>query len=169
MPSWHAPEVLPCFTFTCNFQWLYIEWLKWKNSSLHIYIYSFMLCTSAPPIFLHSVNICYTYIPSWCVHLHCLYSFTVCSFTPPIFLYSMPIDMVIIIIMYLSWSWATCWPVLVSRIQMFLQRSVIIPSASWGIVSLPWVIYYKVFCLHVIIWSLSSKRSSIMKGLAFCS
>ena len=39
-----------------------------------------------------------------------------------------------IIITYLSWSWATCWPVPVSRIQKSLQRSAMIPSASWGIV-----------------------------------
>ena len=38
------------------------------------------------------------------------------------------------IIIYLSWSWATCWPVPVSRIQKYLQRSAMIPSASWGIV-----------------------------------
>jgi hypothetical protein len=37
----------------------------------------------------------------------------------------------IIIIIYLSWSWAT-WPVPVSRIQKSLQRSAMIPSASWG-------------------------------------
>jgi hypothetical protein len=42
--------------------------------------------------------------------------------------------MIIIIIIYLSWSWATCWPVPVSRIHKSLQRSAIIPSASWGIV-----------------------------------
>ena len=35
---------------------------------------------------------------------------------------------------YLSCSWTTCWPVPVSRIQKSLQRSAIIPSASWGIV-----------------------------------
>jgi len=39
----------------------------------------------------------------------------------------------IVIIIYLSWSWATCWPVPVSRIQKSLQRSAMIPSASWGI------------------------------------
>jgi len=39
-----------------------------------------------------------------------------------------------IIIIYLSWSWATCWPVPVSRIQKSLQRSTKIPSASWGVV-----------------------------------
>jgi hypothetical protein len=43
-------------------------------------------------------------------------------------------QVIIIFIMYLSWSWATCWPVPVSRIQKPLQRSAIIPSASWGIV-----------------------------------
>ena len=40
---------------------------------------------------------------------------------------------IIIIIVYLSWIWATCWPVLVSRIQKSLQRSAMIPSASWRI------------------------------------
>jgi hypothetical protein len=42
--------------------------------------------------------------------------------------------MEVIIIIYLSWIWATCWPVTVSRIQKSLQRSAMIPSASWGIV-----------------------------------
>jgi len=37
---------------------------------------------------------------------------------------------VIIIFIYLSWSWATCWPVPVSRIQKSLQRSTMLPSAS---------------------------------------
>ena len=41
---------------------------------------------------------------------------------------------IIIIIIYLSWSWATCWPVAISPIQKSLQRSAMIPSASWGIV-----------------------------------
>jgi hypothetical protein len=36
-----------------------------------------------------------------------------------------------IITIYLSRSWATCWPVPVSRIQKSFQRSAIIPSASW--------------------------------------
>jgi len=40
----------------------------------------------------------------------------------------------IIIIIYLSWSSATCWPVPVSRIQKSLQGSTMIPSASWGVV-----------------------------------
>jgi len=39
-------------------------------------------------------------------------------------------DNTYIIIIYLSWSWATCWPVTVSRIQKSLQRSAMIPSAS---------------------------------------
>jgi len=34
---------------------------------------------------------------------------------------------------YLSWSWATCWPIPVSCIQKSLQRSTMIPSASWGV------------------------------------
>jgi hypothetical protein len=38
-----------------------------------------------------------------------------------------------IIIIDLSWSWATCWPVPVSRIQKSLQRTAMIPSARWGI------------------------------------
>ena len=38
------------------------------------------------------------------------------------------------VIIYLSWSWATCWPFPVSRIQKSLQRSTTIPSASWGVV-----------------------------------
>ena len=41
-------------------------------------------------------------------------------------------DIIIIIIIYLSRNWATCWPVPVSRIQKSLQRSTKIPSASWG-------------------------------------
>ena len=58
---------------------------------------------------------------------------------------------VYIIIIYLSWSWATYWPVPVSRTQNSLQRSTMIPSASWGSsVSLPWVIYFEAFYLHVV-------------------
>jgi len=41
---------------------------------------------------------------------------------------------VIIITIYLLWSWATCSPVPVSRIRKYLQRSTMIPSASWGVV-----------------------------------
>jgi hypothetical protein len=41
---------------------------------------------------------------------------------------------IIITIIYLPWSWATCWPVPVSRIQKSLQRSTMIPSASWWVV-----------------------------------
>ena len=40
----------------------------------------------------------------------------------------------IIIIMYLSWSWATYRPVPVSRIQKSLQKSAMIFSASRGVV-----------------------------------
>ena len=58
---------------------------------------------------------------------------------------------IIIIIIYLSWSWATCWPIPVSRIQKSLQRSTMIPSTSWGSsISLPWVIYFEAFYLHVV-------------------
>jgi hypothetical protein len=42
--------------------------------------------------------------------------------------------LIIMIIIYLSCSRPTCWPVPVSRIQKSLQRSAMIPSASWGIV-----------------------------------
>jgi len=41
---------------------------------------------------------------------------------------------IILIVIYLSWSWATCWPVLVSSLQKSLQRSAMIPSANWEIV-----------------------------------
>jgi len=44
------------------------------------------------------------------------------------------IVVVVVIIIYLSCSWVTCWPVPVSRIQKSLQRSTMIPSASWGAV-----------------------------------
>jgi len=44
------------------------------------------------------------------------------------------ITTIITIIIYLPWSWATCWTVPVSRIQKSLQRFAIIPSAIWGIV-----------------------------------
>ena len=58
---------------------------------------------------------------------------------------------IIIIIIYQSWCWATCCPVPVSCIQKSLQRSAMIPSASWGIsVSLPWVICYEAFYLHTV-------------------
>jgi hypothetical protein len=40
----------------------------------------------------------------------------------------------IIIYLYLSWNWATCWPVPTSRIQKSVQRSATIPSASCRIV-----------------------------------
>jgi len=56
----------------------------------------------------------------------------------------------IIIIIYLSWSWATCWPILVSCIPKSVQRSTMISSASWGVVfHYPWVIYFEAFYLHV--------------------
>ena len=40
---------------------------------------------------------------------------------------------IMMMIIYLSWSWANCWPVPVSRIQKSYQRSIMIPSASWGV------------------------------------
>jgi len=54
------------------------------------------------------------------------------------------------IIIYLSWSWAACWPVPVSRIQKSLQRSAMIPSASWGIV-LQQMIYSEMW-FHTALW-----------------
>jgi len=58
---------------------------------------------------------------------------------------------IIIIIIYLSWSWATCWPVPVSRTQKSLERSAMIPFCQLGnSVSIPWVIYYRAFYLHVV-------------------
>jgi len=39
-----------------------------------------------------------------------------------------------IIIIIMSWNWANCWPVPVSRIQKSLQRSTMIPSVSWTVV-----------------------------------
>ena len=45
-----------------------------------------------------------------------------------------PVFIIIIIIIYLSRSWAACWPVPVSPIHKSLQRSTMIPSASWGVV-----------------------------------
>jgi hypothetical protein len=40
------------------------------------------------------------------------------------------IIIIIIIIIYLSCSWATCWPVPVSRVQKLFQRSAMIPSTN---------------------------------------
>ena len=59
---------------------------------------------------------------------------------------------IIIIIIYLPWSWATCLPVPVSRIQKYLQRSAMISSATWGVVfHLLWVIYFEAFYLPCIL------------------
>jgi len=54
-------------------------------------------------------------------------------------------------------SWATCWPVPVSRIQKSLQRSAMIPSASWAIVFEQMVRTIKKMCSHK--WWLSWKIS----------
>ena len=43
------------------------------------------------------------------------------------------IIIIIIIIIYLPLNWATCWPVPVSGNQKSLQRSTMIPSASWEV------------------------------------
>jgi hypothetical protein len=45
--------------------------------------------------------------------------------------YSPRAELIIIIIINLSWSWATYWPVPVSHVQKPLQRSAMIPYASW--------------------------------------
>jgi hypothetical protein len=61
------------------------------------------------------------------------------------------IIIIINIIIYLSCSWATCWPVPVSRVQKPLQRSAMIPSASHTAVfhypgqSITW---HSVFSVH---------------------
>jgi hypothetical protein len=60
---------------------------------------------------------------------------------------------IIVIIIYLSWSWVTCWPVPVSRVQKSLQRSAMIPSANRGVVFhiiYNHIIYYEAFCLRVV-------------------
>ena len=40
---------------------------------------------------------------------------------------------IIIIVIYLSCSWVTCWPVPFSLTHSSLQRSTVIPSANWGV------------------------------------
>ena len=54
------------------------------------------------------------------VHIYCNYVINI-------------VIIIIIIIINLSYSWATCWPVPVSRTQKSLQRSAMIPSASWTV------------------------------------
>ena len=51
---------------------------------------------------------------------------------------------IIIIIIYLSWIWATCYPEVASKIyrDSFYQLG--------SSISLPWVIYFEAFCLHVV-------------------
>ena len=107
MPSLHVQEhcyhILP---LTVIFSDCSRQWIVWNERILHslftyilsshvhvLHLYSFMVWTSAPPICLHSVYICYTHMTSWV----CLRSIMVCSSTPPIFLYGVPIDRVIVI------------------------------------------------------------------------
>ena len=77
----------------------------------------------------------------YCV-LYCLYCVFICLVYVYLFLFLLikgllpPSEkllrkIIIIIIIYLSWSWATCWPLPVSRIQKSLQGSTMIASASW--------------------------------------
>ena len=56
-----------------------------------------------------------------------VFSFTVCMPPPNILTSSSSSS-------YLSCNWATCWPVPVSCIQKSLQRSTMIPPASWRVV-----------------------------------
>ena len=44
-----------------------------------------------------------------------------------------PFRGLLIIIIYLSWSWATCCPAPVSRTQKSLERSTMNPSTSWRV------------------------------------
>ena len=92
-----------------NFKQLYLH-THWKlDTCLYELIYSEQSILPPPKIFTNSS----------CVYI---YMYT------HIYIY-----VITIIIIYLSWGWATCWPVPVSRIQKFLQKSAMIPSASWGI------------------------------------
>ena len=73
------------------------------------------------------------------------------------------LKIIIIIIMYLSWSWATCWPVPISRIQKSLQRSTMIPSVSWGV-----VFYYLLTpCSRVLLEKLTGSAASQEIPLTF--
>ena len=63
--------------------------------------------------------------------LHCINCLTTVSEERNVSIFTVKDSFIII---YLSWSWATCWHVPVSRIQKSLQRSTMIPSASWGVV-----------------------------------
>jgi len=57
----------------------------------------------------------------------------------------------IIIIIYLPWSWATCWPVPVSTYPEVSSKVCHDSFCQLGnSVSLPWVIYYGAFYLHVV-------------------
>jgi hypothetical protein len=77
---------------------------------------------------------------------------------------------------HLSWSWATCWPVPVSRIQKSLQRSAMIPSVScrihvthrYSTFNMSHVRYYNVS--HVRYYNVSHLLSTLfVLNLAFVS
>ena len=80
----------------------------------------------------------------------------------------------IIIIIYLSWIWATCWPVPVSRIQTSLQRSAMIPSASWEIVFYFYLHVVRsfscipVFCLKLVLFSIPLQFLYLFCNLSKC-
>jgi len=107
--------LLECINYT-PWRWFFGGWimLEWHTVLIKWWLYNIWETT----------GIWYSKC-TWCT---CRYTDTQCqsskfySFTD------------IIIIIYLSWGWANCWPVLVSRIQKSLQRSAMIPSASWRIV-----------------------------------
>jgi hypothetical protein len=73
------------------------------------------------------------------------------SLTPTVtWRWTIIIIVVIVIIIYLTCSWATCWSVPVSHIQMSLQWSSLVPSAFGLLFLLPWVIWHSVFMLQPI-------------------
>ena len=74
-----------------------------------------------------------SYLPIQTLHSHLL-SPILGTFPVHLILLDLTTQMMMIIIIYLSWSWAACWFAPVSRIQKSLQRSTMIPSTSWGVV-----------------------------------
>ena len=56
-----------------------------------------------------------------------------------------------VLYVYLSWSWAPCWPVPVSRVQKSLSKVYRDSFCQLGSsISLPWVVYFEAFYLHVV-------------------
>ena len=54
--------------------------------------------------------------------------------------------LIIIVIIYLSWSWTTCWPVPEVSSKVYHDSFCHLGSS----ISLPWVIYFEAFYLHVV-------------------